>query len=1405
MKNKRARAWRRYSLAVGLLSLAQCRAVEQQSTGVLLTVSVVDLPNPTQLTRVDITARNVGGDRALVSIPVEGRDISKDREPIQIFIQMAAITKDDFFLHARGFVGNDQRVAGSVLTKIVINEVTSAEIGMSASFQDADGDGFPPCGVGALCDCNDQNASVNPFTPEICADMVDSNCNGQFSDGCPCSPNGATRQCTSLTGEFESRAGIGRCNFGVETCSNGVWAACGGDGAPQQETRAADNTIKNDGVDDDCNGVVDAGAPCTAGAKRACLMGFVNDAAVPTAIPSPTSTARGFVYGTTEPPVSTPFVPCVAGVQTCGSNNKWGESCDGEVRPQRIVDRAHDLVGFMELPSGLEPTAYSVPSPGCAAVGQCDGLDNDCDGGFDEEPWFDADYVLPNPNDPSVHTPTPDGYTYCGTNVDTRGGTIAITDPKSKVGGLAEQFIDCADDKPNVNPGETELCTADNRVDEDCRCDHDRSNRPYGAAGSEINRPFNKLFNYATCSWPAPATNCVASDSYLDCQKSPRYVEPTASGSCASLSPPYLAGYYDSASVADQTCGSCYECGKSYGLVCSAGADRCASPDEDCRSCAGILGAVAAGGVRPSCRVPDLSANVCTAQIPVAGHWTAVVDADPCDDCPPLDCDGQGASPQTPVYWGSDNPSAPNPRCFYAADVVGECDGAGSCKGRVQECGASSRGIEVPSRPLCRMPDVTKCVRGRVAVAGEPYTVLVPRGQDPYDDCAGAGTCDGAGNCHKQIGDPCGTGLCENTAATLTCADGVCCTAACGGTCFSCLGAKTGGTDGTCAPISNHTDPDNECASCKECNGAGVCANVADNTQDNEGTNVCNGTCQKCAAGTCQSQASTEDLFGQCGTTGCFTGNCRGGAAACGYYNTGKRNCSVCASCDGATSGSCVPAASGSQDIGCSGTCQKCNASGSCVNQASTEDLFGQCPDSSGCYTGNCQGGAAQCGLINSGEGYCPSCWTCTGATSGSCVLIGNRDTQGSNLCNGVCEKCNGSGVCVPQDSIEDLFSQCDPALGCLTGNCRGGTAECDYYTSGERNCPACRTCDASGVCASSGLNRDTTNPNRCDGLCQKCDAGSCATQASSEDLFTQCPDNTGCYTGTCRGTTAECGYVISGEGNCPVCGTCVGATSGSCVSTGGRDTAGASVCNGTCQKCTAIGTCDFQTSGEDLFGQCGTAGCSTGNCRGGAAECGYYTSLERNCAVCTTCDLATSGTCVAMSSGSQDTQGTATCSATNYACSGAGPSCLGATGAVCGVNGDCEANNCVGPGAGKICCPAGEYKCGTGCVASCGTCAASPYLCAATAACVSGCSGCSGATVGCLGSSTCVADCSSSSCSGTGTWCRNDNTCVSAGNTGQCQSQCSSTYQFCDKTPANAHDVCCANTANCSDAACAP
>jgi hypothetical protein len=284
---------------------------------------------------------------------------------------------------------------------------------------DADGDGYPE---GA--DCNDADPKVYPGAREICADGIDQDCDGRDRGAAECDEDGdrystaqgdcddrdprrhpgAAERCDGVDNDCdgmidegfplgrECTVGLGACQATGQTVCSATFAAvvCGGTaGAPSMEVC--------DGVDNDCNGIVDDVPQATAVASRTVAScGGCGMSCAERANSAPLCLVGGCGFR---------CLPGFADLDRrpdngceCGMTNGGVEICDG-------LD--NDCNGVVD--DGVTETVYPGPERTqgvgvCAAgvrtcrAGQlvvtvepripsmeiCDGLDNDCNGRVDE-------------------------------------------------------------------------------------------------------------------------------------------------------------------------------------------------------------------------------------------------------------------------------------------------------------------------------------------------------------------------------------------------------------------------------------------------------------------------------------------------------------------------------------------------------------------------------------------------------------------------------------------------------------------------------------------------------------------------------------------------------------------------------------------------------------------------------------------------------------------------------------------------------------------------------------------------------------------------------------------------------------------------------------------------------------
>ena len=611
--------------------------------------------------------------------------------------------------------------------------------------------------------------------------------------------------------------------------------------------------------------------------------------------------------------------------------------------------------------------------------------------------------------------------------------------------------------------------------------------------------------------------------------------------------------------------------------------------------------------------------------------------ADPDDECPALaqstclgdgSCDGAGACRRYPA-----GTSCGAETCAADVHTLPRCDGLGACLPQVGNC-APYRCLDgVTCETTCG--DDTGC---------QPGAYCRPSDHTCQPDLPDGAACSEAGAC--QSGH---------------CVDGVCCESACNGVCQACSKSRTEAPDGTCAPVTAGTDPDDECptdaaSSCGHdgvCNGKGACRLYAQGSAC--GATQCNGnlvTGQVCdGLGSCGLSASGVACAPyQCAGDACASpcagdAQCVAGfscqAGACVAQGGLGASCTIASQC---LLGFCVEGVC--CDTACDGPCQAClgkhkasGADGTCAAAAAGEDPHGDCPDDGApsCRRdGTCDGHGA-CKNYGAGQvcgpsdcvGGVPGNYTCEGV--GSCVF---SPMQGCALY--ACE----AGACKTSCASEsdcDASAYCDAAGTCqpklASGHCSTG-AECATGLCADGYCcnaPCQGQCEACDLAGSEGTCRPTSGPPHgpraacdpgSDGACsaRTCDGverSSCAAFVGAEMTCRAagCEDGRALPAATCTGN-GVCPAVAEGDGHdCSpfacVAGVCV---TGSCESS--ADCGSGYHCEAGTHTCLS-GACDGDHTVFDDQGH--TKDCSPNKCQDDATCRGSCDSVD-DCAFPNVC-----------------------------------------------------------------------------------------------------------------------------------------------------------------------------------------
>jgi hypothetical protein len=304
---------------------------------------------------------------------------------------------------------------------------------------DDDGDGYcesqaAPCADGAqLGDCNDANRFVSPNASEICSDNVDNNCSGQQNEA---GAAGCSNYYYDLDGDTYGAALSVQC-----LCTQPPGSVTNGnDCNDASNTVRPGGTEQPNGVDDDCDGLIDEGTilwdddgdgycesqstPCADGSQlRDC-----NDANR-LVNPAATEVCADGVDNDCD------LTQNEAGAIGC-TNYYLDSDNDGYGDPNGQQCLCSQPSGGVLNSNDCNDNSGSV-RPG--ATETANGVDDDCDGSVDE----------------GTNRYDNDGDGYCGS-----------ASCSAQPNGTTFQPNDCNDNNAAINPGATEACN--NAVDENC-------------------------------------------------------------------------------------------------------------------------------------------------------------------------------------------------------------------------------------------------------------------------------------------------------------------------------------------------------------------------------------------------------------------------------------------------------------------------------------------------------------------------------------------------------------------------------------------------------------------------------------------------------------------------------------------------------------------------------------------------------------------------------------------------------------------------------------------------------------------------------------------------------------------------------------------------------------------------
>ena len=525
-----------------------------------------------------------------------------------------------------------------------------------------------------------------------------------------------------------------------------------------------------------------------------------------------------------------------------------------------------------------------------------------------------------------------------------------------------------------------------------------------------------------------------------------------------------------------------FGCGDCEGGGCGNGAcdgiEDCLTCPEDCGACEGT--GCCQAHPAPGCDDQGIQNCVCEDDAYCCEEeWDGVC----VDEVDGLGCGSCGG--QAPVCGNGQCESGES--CEACPQDCGECPGTGDC-------------CQVHQSPGCNDPSIQNCVCQKDAYCCQTNWDDTCVEDVESENCGSCGGC--VPDCTEKEcgGDGCG-GSCGQCPANQSCTGGGKCKDS-GGCQPECAGKECGddgcgGTCGQCAPgeaCHNGKCKQNQCTpqcqgkqcgpdgcggQCGQCPAGQFCMGShckkeckPDCTGKQCGSDGCGGSCGTCPAGTscnpgghCASSCTPHCGGKQCGPDGC--------GGSCGTCPAAK-TCS-----NGHCSSTCQPDCAGKKcgPDGCGGECGQCPAGATCNNQGHC--LIGCTPDCTGkqCGTDGCGGTCGKCGFdeqcndqgkcdkvcvpdcLNKEcgpdgcDGQCGNCGfdqTCTDkGICGGCEPDCAGKARGDDGCSGQCGTCTaglecdaGSGMCVPEGTVQNPEQDADAVGGGVTLTCLEGEME---------------------------------------------------------------------------------------------------------------------------------------------------------------------------------------------------------------------------------------------------------------------------------------------------------------------------------------------------------------------------